>query len=301
MIPVTALVLLLISLVPFGTAATAQLDRCPLPPSFIIPTQNVCDNLLLTIPGNIFSCAVITGVEKIASAVSPLKCRTNGLVTPAVTDAKGRPIPQPLSDRRWPLQQLPNRLRDVNTVLQAEGGTYYWHYRNYLNLFNWAPCQSLGSNVPLPIPAGWSNIATLNLPQGQSAIPVGAASSATSNSTGNPATPVTEASSTDGPASMPFAVVLKADVMSSAERQKSCQEYAAAPETLLAKTNSNIEDLCGGDQLVVIVRGTLSAYEWTLGELHAVCMPLKAERSARHTTYLMVGPLLICSWHLRSI
>eukprot|EP00879_Flechtneria_rotunda_P017599 GHRR01018449.1.p1 GENE.GHRR01018449.1~~GHRR01018449.1.p1 ORF type:complete len:430 (+),score=136.16 GHRR01018449.1:204-1493(+) len=270
----TAALIMLLGLAAILPQATSQQQgfTCPLPASYIIKTDNVCQSLLLTTPGNTFSCKAIVTVDRLAAAVSPLMCRPSSLQAPVAADARGRPIPQPLPNRQWPNSTLQQNITDANSTLNAEGGTYYWHYRNIINLFNWASCEALGqSGITLPTPAGWTLLTTLNLTQGASAINTtinSTAGSTISNVTATDTAGNTTAASTIATAAavsaMPIAAVLKPDAAGKAERQQSCQAFAAAPETLTVQSNSTAEDLCGGDQLVVVVRGTLSAYEWTL-------------------------------------
>jgi hypothetical protein len=155
-------------------------------------------------------------------------------------------IPQALPDRRTTQGgRLPASLNTA-AVLATEGGTMNWLYKNIFRFAGWAPCDALtGRPNPLRAPRGFRIMSVLNLTNDLLA---------DYNLTAK---------------SLPVAMVLKQ--ARDTPRKATCAAFVAeAAQSGLVFGASSAQYLCSGGHLVVLIRGTLSAFESRLGEVLAV-------------------------------
>jgi len=117
------------------------------------------------------------------------------MLSPPATDPHGTVLPQDLPDIRSYREGLPQTL-DYQSFMEVEGSTYYWYWRNLLTLGNWAPC-TLGSNLPLPMPKGWTSVGSYSLPP----------------------------QDLDGNVTIPLAILIKPDSSTRHERHESCKRW----------------------------------------------------------------------------
>jgi hypothetical protein len=128
-------------------------------------------------------------------------------------------------------------------VLATEGGTMNWLYKNIFRFAGWAPCDALtGQPSPLRAPLGFRITSVLNLTNDLLA---------DYNLTAK---------------SLPVAMILKQ--ARDTPRKTTCEAFAAeAAQSGVVGGANSAQQLCSGGQLVVLLRGTLSAYESRLGEV----------------------------------
>ena len=84
---------------------------------------------------------------------------TGNQVAPPTVAASGAPPPATLTDER-PLKPWPFK----RTILETEGATYYWVYRNVQNMYSYYPCASNPASAFL-VPTGWTQVAMASLTQ----------------------------------------------------------------------------------------------------------------------------------------
>lgn len=123
--------------------------------------------------------------------------------------------------------------------MQSEGPTHYWLFKNVMRFMAWAPCSALGVDQPWAQPEGWDLLALIDTAQDLSSYNI-------------------------KQSSMPFAAVLRR--ASSAQTRASCraflQAHPAKAASRAARTQQRSRNMCAGDELVVLVRGTTTAYDW---------------------------------------
>lgn len=153
--------------------------------------DQVCNKVQLT--SSPAGCAALTILGNIATATQPPKCRSapSSLAAPPYQDRDGTLLRQDTPDVRSELTgSLPANLPTA-AYMEAEGGTYFWYYRQLLNLANYTPC---GPEVTLPLPRGWDLVETFETPFAPN---------------------------------LPFGVLLKPDHSFCPERRDSCRRWCA--------------------------------------------------------------------------
>jgi pimeloyl-ACP methyl ester carboxylesterase len=141
-------------------------------------------------------------------------------------------------------------------LLRAEGPSHLWLYKHVQRLAAWAPCEVVGQPQPWQSPAGWKVLQLLNV----------------TNDLRGYKLPAKK---------LPFAAVLRQDSSPSSRtacrralraQQGEHEAYISTPPALPSITGSSSSEgdsvmqqhqLCSGDRLVVLLRGTGSAFEWT--------------------------------------
>jgi hypothetical protein len=87
--------------------------------------------------------------------------------------------------------------------------------------------------------------------------------------------------------SLPFMAILQQDSSARAGSSSKCRSWASKAA---AGTATSADNLCGGGLLLFAIRGTVSAFEWTLGKL--------CTRGALCDTQQSSAPAIICQWSL---
>lgn len=118
-------------------------------------------------------------------------------------------------------------------------------YKHITRLMAWAPCNAMGVEGNWAHPEGWDLLAMLGAREDLSAYGIASTS-------------------------MPFAAVLRRS--SNAQTRASCKAFVAAHPSMASASASSASsprasaraarELCWGDELVVLVRGTASAFDW---------------------------------------
>jgi len=150
-------------------------------------------------------------------------------------DALPSPLTSQIADAGLPAR-FP--MATAAKLLEAEGPTYYWLYKHMSRLMAWAPCGVLGQNMPWVKPQGWDVLAILNAAADLRAYGLGATA-------------------------MPFAAVLRR--VRSPATAAECTAFLQAHPELAGSSNKQQDQasrICAGDEIVVLVRGTTSAYDW---------------------------------------
>lgn len=175
-------------------------------------------------------------------------------------------LPLPLPDLRASISSsssrgsLPELLSTPQTaaLLRAEGPTHLWLYKHVQRLAAWAPCDAVGQPTPWQHPPGWQLLQILNVTNDLKGYKLAAKM-------------------------LPFAAILRQN--SSPSSRAACRRALrlqqgeheayismspAAAGPLSSSSSSSESDhvmqqhkLCSGDRLVVLLRGTASAFEWT--------------------------------------
>jgi hypothetical protein len=159
-------------------------------------------------------------------------------------------LPLPLPDLRGSAGTLPDTLTPAQStaLLKAEGATHLWLYKHLLRLTAWTPCEAIGKPQPWVQPPGWQLLALMNVTNNLKAYQL--------NATSLPLVAVLRQAST--PSS-------RAACRRALHEQRQEHEAYMTPPTSSSDGASVLQQhrLCGGDRLVVLARGTISAFEWT--------------------------------------
>lgn len=142
---------------------------------------------------------------------------------------------------------LPAVFSDETTahLLKTEGPSYYWHYKHITRLTAWAPCDAMGwgdgGRSSFAVPKGWSLMDVIHAGTDLSTYEIQATL-------------------------MPFAAIMRRPA--SAEVTASCKAFLRAnahrgvSARRAARLQNAVNDLCSGDEVAVLIRGTATASDW---------------------------------------
>ena len=163
-------------------------------------------------------------------------------------------------------------------MLKAEGPTHLWLYKHVQRLAAWAPCSAVGQDTAWQQPPGWDLLQVFNITNDLKGYKLAAktlplvavlrqSSTASSRAACRRAIKQqnVEHAAYINPLSFPW-IQPPPHASAAAAAAVQVAATAAAPSSSSGVTSDTVlqqHRLCSGDRLIILVRGTGSAYEWT--------------------------------------
>lgn len=223
-----------------------------------VRTDDICDNLgLNTAAGEAKYCPMFNIAKMLMGflqASYPMQCAADSIIAPsdfAAPSSVQEPSTGLMLPTPFPSRLSANGLPAVFSadatahLLKTEGPSYYWLYKHIVRLQAWAPCDAMGWRSSFAAPPGWSTMRIISAGTDLSQYEIQGTT-------------------------MPFAAVLRRP--RSAESAASCRSALAAdaqatrpagsPRRAAARLQNQANQLCSGDEVAVLVRGTAAASDW---------------------------------------